>query len=41
MIPELDFEVSSGSIGGRFTTVEGLLTSIKEQVSLKNEGSRS
>eukprot|EP00795_Rhopilema_esculentum_P016720 gene16720-8173_t len=32
MIPELDFEVGSGSIGGRFTTVEGLLTSIKEQL---------
>ena len=33
MIPEFDFEMQSGSIGGKFTTVEGLLVSIKDEVS--------
>ena len=32
MIPELDFEMNSGTIGGKFTTIEGLLVSIKEEV---------
>lgn len=32
-IPDLDFELSSSrSIGGRFTTVEGLLTSLKSEL---------
>lgn len=31
-IPELDFEVGSGALGGRFTTVEGLLTATKDQL---------
>lgn len=31
-IPELDFEVISGSMGGRFTTVEGLLSSVIDQM---------
>nr|CAG4651850.1 EOG090X06TU [Triops cancriformis] len=35
-IPELDFEVGSATLGGRFTTIEGLLTSIKEQLVNEN-----
>ncbi|ESN97793.1 hypothetical protein HELRODRAFT_114138 [Helobdella robusta] len=35
-IPELDFEMVDGSLGGRFTTVEGLLVQIKEQLSERN-----
>lgn len=35
-IPELDFEMVGGTLGGRFTTVEGLLTQVKEQLSGKN-----
>lgn len=31
-IPELELEVGMGVLGGRFTTVEGLLTSLKEEV---------
>nr|CAG4640886.1 EOG090X06TU [Eulimnadia texana] len=31
-IPELDLEVGAGTLGGRFTTLEGLLTSIKDQL---------
>ena len=31
-VPELEFELVPGSLGGRFTTVEGLLTQIKEQI---------
>ena len=31
-IPELDFELQSGTLGGRFTTVEGLLVNIKDQL---------
>ena len=31
-IPELDFEMCAGTIGGKFTTVEGLLVNFKEQV---------
>ncbi len=34
LIPELDFEVQSGTLGGRFTTVEGLLAQVRDQ--LKN-----
>lgn len=32
MIPELEFEIRSGTIGGKFTTVEGLLVDFKKQV---------
>jgi zinc finger protein len=28
-IPELEFEIGGGSLGGRFTTVEGLLNNIQ------------
>lgn len=31
-IPELDFEVGPAALGGRFTTVEGLLTATKDQL---------
>ena len=31
-IPELDFEMGGMSVGGKFTTLEGLLTDILEQV---------
>nr|CAG4650178.1 EOG090X06TU [Sida crystallina] len=31
-IPELDFEVGAGTLGGRFTTLEGLLVAMKEQL---------
>lgn len=31
-IPELEFEMGAGSIGGKFTTLEGLLQNIKEQL---------
>ena len=34
MIPELEFEIRSGTIGGKFTTVEGLLVDFKKQVSI-------
>lgn len=32
-IPELELEVGPRALGGRFTTVEGLLTAVKEQLS--------
>lgn len=32
-IPELDFEVGAGTLGGKFTSLEGLLVSMKEQLS--------
>ena len=35
-LPELDFEVASGTLGGRFTTVEGLLQQTKEQLMASN-----
>ena len=35
-IPALELELTEGTLGGRFTTVEGLLTSILEQLSDKN-----
>lgn len=31
-IPELDFEVGSGTLGGKFTTLEGLLSAMKDQL---------
>ncbi|KAL3984948.1 ZPR1 zinc-finger domain family protein [Acanthocheilonema viteae] len=36
-IPELDLEVGSGALSGRFTTVEGLLVATRDQ--LKEQGS--
>ena len=35
-IPELDFELQSGSLGGRFTTLEGLLVNVKESLEGQN-----
>ncbi len=35
-IPELDFEVQSGTLGGRFTTVEGLLRQLSNQLKESN-----
>lgn len=35
-IPELELELVEGTLGGKFTTVEGLLTQIKEQLEGKN-----
>jgi C4-type Zn-finger protein len=32
LIPELEFETEMGTLGGKFTTVEGLLENIKDQV---------
>ncbi|KAM9983277.1 hypothetical protein ACTFIZ_000167 [Dictyostelium cf. discoideum] len=32
IIPELEIEVTHGSLGGKFTTVEGLITIIKEEL---------
>ncbi|XP_044746422.1 zinc finger protein ZPR1 [Coccinella septempunctata] len=32
-IPELDLEVGPNALGGRFTTVEGLISAVKEQLS--------
>lgn len=31
-IPELDCEFGAGGLGGRFTTIEGVLSAIKDQV---------
>ncbi|KAM6947256.1 zinc finger protein ZPR1 [Lycodopsis pacificus] len=35
-IPELEFELGMGAVGGKFTTLEGLLTDIKDLVVSKN-----
>ncbi|XP_035704705.1 zinc finger protein ZPR1 isoform X1 [Folsomia candida] len=35
-IPELDFEVGGGILGGKFTTLEGLLCSMKERLQEEN-----
>ncbi|CAG5118612.1 unnamed protein product [Candidula unifasciata] len=35
-IPELDFEMEMGTLGGKFTTVEGLLLDIKSQLKESN-----
>lgn len=32
LIPELEFEVQSGTLGGCFTTVEGLLVQARDQL---------
>ena len=31
-IPEIDLELATGTLGGRFTTVEGLLTQVYEEL---------
>ncbi|EGV64160.1 zf-ZPR1-domain-containing protein [Yamadazyma tenuis ATCC 10573] len=31
-IPELNLDLTSGTLGGRFTTIEGLLTQVKEEL---------
>lgn len=36
LIPELELEVGAAALGGRYTTVEGLLTNVKEQLSESN-----
>jgi len=36
LIPELELELVEGTLGGRFTTVEGLLVAIKDQLDQKN-----
>lgn len=33
LIPELEFELGMAALGGKFTTLEGLLKDIKELVS--------
>jgi zinc finger protein len=35
-IPELELEVGGGTLGGKFTTLEGLLCNLKEQLSAEN-----
>lgn len=35
-IPELDFDAEMGTLGGKFTTLEGLLENIKDQLSDSN-----
>nr|CAG4634805.1 EOG090X06TU [Alona affinis] len=35
-IPDLDFEVGPGTLGGKFTTLEGLLVAMKEQLTGSN-----
>eukprot|EP01052_Picozoa_sp_SAG31_P003352 SAG31_NODE_127_length_23612_cov_39.709863_18_plen_176_part_00 len=36
-VPELGFEVQPGTLGGLFTTVEGLLTQAKDQLQAANQ----
>ena len=36
IIPELEFEVKPGTLGGHFSTIEGILSSIKQQLSRDN-----
>ena len=35
-IPELELVMEHGTLGGRFTTIEGLLNNIKDQLANKN-----
>ena len=35
-IPELEFDMQPGTLEGRFTTIEGLLVDIKDQLSTHN-----
>lgn len=34
-IPNLDFELTHGTLGGRFTTLEGLLNNVRDQVKMQ------
>jgi zinc finger protein len=36
-IPEIGLEITQGSMGGKFTTIEGLLRSLHEQLSMTNK----
>ena len=36
LIPELEFELGMAAVGGKFTTLEGLLTNIKDLIVSKN-----
>ncbi|MCJ8742522.1 hypothetical protein PDJAM_G00083080 [Pangasius djambal] len=36
LIPELEFELGMAALGGKFTTLEGLLKDIKEMIVMKN-----
>ncbi|KAL2912308.1 nucleolar zinc-finger protein [Polyrhizophydium stewartii] len=36
-IPEVDLELTSGTLGGRFTTIEGLLTQVLEELQQRSE----
>lgn len=35
LIPELEFELGMAAVGGKFTTLEGLLKDIKDLVGIK------
>ena len=35
-IPEIEFELEPGTLGGRFTTLEGLLVNVKQHLSGSN-----
>jgi zinc finger protein len=37
LVPELDFEVASGTLGGCFTTVEGLLVQARDQLASSHQ----
>lgn len=36
VIPEIELELSTGTLGGRFTTIEGLLVQVKEEITSKS-----
>ena len=36
-IPEIELELSTGTLGGRFTTVEGLLSQVLDELSSRSE----
>lgn len=36
VLPELDFSTQMGTMGGKFTTLEGILTEIKDQLQVNN-----
>lgn len=36
LIPELEFELGMAALGGKFTTLEGLLKDIKELVNISS-----
>ena len=39
-IPEIDLELESGTLGGRFTTLEGLLTQVHEELESRSPFTR-